>query len=204
MSLKARVEAAIDMAEHGQSRLPKAVLELEGMSSPKVRHFLSNVTAFPDTRYLEIGCYKGSTLIAALYGKDIKHWAIDNFCEYHSSEELLRSRCAAHGVQPNFFNADCFSLDLDAAGIRDVNVYFYDGWHSFGAQVEALGHFIDRMEKPQFIYIVDDWGGTEGEPVRNGTKTAIQVLNLNVIYERALPGYEGGWWNGLWVGVLSR
>ncbi len=204
MSLKSRVEIAIDFAERGRSQLPQAILELEGMSSPKVRHLLNNLNHWPDARYLEIGCWKGSTLISALFGNQAQHWAIDNFCEYEGSESILRERCKQHlGTEPNFFNADCFALDLNKAGIEDVNVYFYDGWHSFGAQRQALTHFIDRME-PTFIYIVDDWGGNEGLPVREGTLLAIQELGLEIIHERTLPGGPGQWWNGLWVAVLSR
>jgi hypothetical protein len=205
-SLKSRVEVAIEMAEVGRSQLPQSILDLEGMSSPKVRHFLNNLVATSprQTRYLEIGCWKGSTLISALYKNETKHWAIDNFCEYQGSEVILRDRCRQHlGTEPNFFNADCFTLDLDKTGIKDVNVYFYDGWHSFGAQRQALTHFIGRMEQ-NFIYVVDDWGGAEGEPVRGGTFLAVQELGLEIIYERTLPAGHGQWWNGLWVAVLSR
>lgn len=200
--LKSRAEAAIRLAELGQSPLPATVLRLEGMSSPKVRHFLNHVTNYDDTRYLEVGCWKGSTLISALYGhKGIKHWAIDNFCEYHGSEEILRSNCDVElGLTPNFFNADCFALDPVKEGITDVNVYFYDGWHSEEAQYKALTHFYPSLAD-NFILIVDDWGGTEGIPVRAGTCRAIKDLGLHYIFFAEL---SDGWWNGLLVAVLGK
>lgn len=37
------------------------------MSSPKVRHLLNNLCSLPSTSYLEIGTWKGSTWISALF-----------------------------------------------------------------------------------------------------------------------------------------
>ena len=60
-----QVGQAIDMAERNESKLIPEILNLEGMSSSKNRHFLYNLINSDDW-YLEIGCWKGSTLVSAL------------------------------------------------------------------------------------------------------------------------------------------
>ena len=49
-----------------ESKITQEVLDVVGMSSPKVRHFLNNICNRPGTRYLEIGSHFGSTLISAV------------------------------------------------------------------------------------------------------------------------------------------
>ena len=76
-----KVEYSISNAERGISSLASEILKLEGMSSPKVRHLLNNLCALPGARYLEIGSYKGSTWISALYNNSstlISSTSIDN------------------------------------------------------------------------------------------------------------------------------
>ncbi len=61
------VQTSIELAYQGSSSLTQQILNIDGMSSPKVRHFLNNLCSLPGTSYLEIG-WKGSTWISALYG----------------------------------------------------------------------------------------------------------------------------------------
>jgi len=61
------VQFSIGAAEKGLSNLNENILNIHGMSSAKNRHFLNNICNFPYVNYLEIGCWKGSTFISALY-----------------------------------------------------------------------------------------------------------------------------------------
>ena len=51
-----------------KSKLTDSERELHGQSSIKLKSFLNNICGKDGTRYLELGVYKASTLIAALYG----------------------------------------------------------------------------------------------------------------------------------------
>ena len=44
---------------------------IEGFSSDRVRHFLNNLCSYEDTKYLEVGVYKGSTFCAAIQNNDV-------------------------------------------------------------------------------------------------------------------------------------
>jgi hypothetical protein len=79
------LEKCILLSKLGVSNLNKDIFYLDGMSSPKVRMLLNNLCDRPNTRYLEIGLWKGSTLVSALYN-NAKHIdlaiAIDNFSQF--------------------------------------------------------------------------------------------------------------------------
>ena len=66
-ALIAHVCMSIERAEKHLSRLYEDVLQIDGMSSAKVRHFLNNLCSKPNTHYLEIGVWKGSTFLASLF-----------------------------------------------------------------------------------------------------------------------------------------
>jgi hypothetical protein len=86
--LVASVERALVQAQLGISKLDKSIFFLNGMSSPKVRHFLNNLCELPDTQYLEIGSWRGSTIISALYDNHTtvsEAICIDNFSEFHNT-----------------------------------------------------------------------------------------------------------------------
>lgn len=85
MTLNEHVEKSILLAELGISKLNTDIYYLEGMSSPKGRRLLNLLCERPGTVYLEIGMWRGSSLISALYNNEktvTKAIAIDNFSEF--------------------------------------------------------------------------------------------------------------------------
>jgi hypothetical protein len=207
MSLVRRVEAAIADAAAGRSRLGRDALALEGLSSPAVRHLLNNLCAPRGVNYLEVGTYKGSTLIAASYGNPGRFTAVDDFSEFghmgpRDTFELVRSefqdRCRF-----TFHEADCWTTALRRRLPRQVNVYFYDGPHRFQDQYRAFTHF-DPVFADTFIAVVDDWNtGT----VREATRRAFADLGYRTVYERELftrRWMRDLWWNGLLIAVVRK
>jgi hypothetical protein len=183
------------------------------MSSQKVRHFINNVTNFKGCRYLEVGCWKGSTLISALYkNPSIRYWAIDNWSEYtgeeskmpHPRDELFKNFKAILEKEPEIIEEDSLQVDLEKAHISGVNVYFYDGNHTEASQYHALAHYVSGMDDT-FIFIVDDWNEAS---TKTGTENAIKELGLHAIYHQVLPAMHRGdqslWWNGVGVYVIKK
>lgn len=68
--LISHVKESIEKAKNGISKLYQGILNIEGMSGSKIRHFLNNVCSFKGVNYLEIGCWKGSTLVSAAYNNE--------------------------------------------------------------------------------------------------------------------------------------
>ena len=62
------VTACLKMSDGERSKLTNSERELHGQSSAKLKCFLNNLCSKDGTRYLELGVYKASTIISAVYG----------------------------------------------------------------------------------------------------------------------------------------
>lgn len=193
------IREAIHLAEEGKSALtPEAIKGLKGMSSPHIWHLLNNLVT---GSYLEIGVWKGSTLTAALTGKDIPAWAIDNFSQFGDVREEFKAN--TRHLAYTFIEGDCFTVSK-AAITEQIEFYLYDGGHTKDDHYKALAHFYPDMAD-EFVYMVDDWNVPD---VNEGTLKAIKDLNLNVVesYEMFTPknGCKDSWWNGFAVFKLRK
>lgn len=205
MNLIETTKRAIELGRNHQSKLSEDILKINGFSSPKNRHFLNNLIQ-PESRYMEIGVWKGSTLISALYKNNPEyHVAIDNFCEHGGPRKTFHDFCQKYLSFPvNFIDTDCFSVNPKDAGITNINTYFYDGRHNHIDQYKAVTHYYDCLAS-EFVYIVDDWNM---ETAKSGTKQAFKDKKIKVLYSEELPASKNGdkenWWNGLYVAVCTK
>lgn len=203
------VKDCIFSAENQTSPLSQEVLQVPGMSSAKTRHLLNNLCKMPQTVYLEIGVWMGSTFTAALYGNGewvVDAIAIDNWAEFGGPKEDFERHCKQFlsGINYRVCSTDCFSLDKKVVFSKPVNIYFYDGNHSTESQESAFTYLNDAFDDV-FIAMVDDWNWAE---VRKGTESAFQKLGYHVLYEQALSSRHSGdteqWWNGLYICVIRK
>lgn len=209
-SLDGQVAWAIRMADAGVSPLPESVYNIHGMSSRKTRRLLNHLCSIPGRRYLEVGSWKGSTLVSALFGNESsveRAVAVDNFSEFDGPKaELQRNISAflgAFGDRLDFVEADCWEY-APRLGADRFNVYFYDGPHEEVDQYNAFASFDHALEDP-FVCLVDDWNHP---PVPQGTARAFRDLRYHVLREWVLPARFNGdldhWWNGLYVAVVRK
>lgn len=194
----------VSYANTDTTKLSHKALAMPGMSSVKVRNLLNKAVSYPDSKYLEIGVWNGSTLYSALY-KNSPHYAvaIDNFSEFGGQKQRFLDNMSDVNVPFTFLDQDCFSVDLSVF-TNKFNVYFYDGGHSELDQEKALTHYYDAMEDT-FIYICDDYNW---DRVRFGTMNGVKKCNLKILEEQTLlADYEGDtntWWNGIWIALLQK
>ena len=209
ISLLAHVQQAIINAQAHQSRLHPQILELEGMSSPKIRHLLNNLCAMHGTHYLEIGCWKGSTFISSLFNnhKTISSAvAIDNWSEFWGPKAEFHQNCTNFLANNSytFHESDCFLIDPKSVCKNPVNVYFYDGGHTETDQELAFTHYNEVFDEV-FVAVVDDWNHP---PVPLGTRKAFEKLGYKILFETILPARchpdKELWWNGLYVAVIRK
>ncbi len=62
------VDGVLELSDNENSKLTIVEKELTGDNSPKLKSFLNNICAKPGTKYLELGVYRGASLMCALYG----------------------------------------------------------------------------------------------------------------------------------------
>lgn len=203
------VKTSISNAEEGISKLDQSVLEIAGMSSCKVRHFLNNICSMEKTSYLEIGCWQGSTFVAAVCNNSealVSAVGIDNWSEFGGAKRGFCINCERFLPVNSyeFYEADSFKFDVKSLVSNPVNVYFYDGNHSVFSHELAFTYY-NLILDDLFIAIIDDWNW---EAVQKGTKSAFEKLGYHVLYERAMPARWNGdtenWWNGLYIAVIRK
>lgn len=207
-SLVMHVQKSIEKAEHGESKLTKDILDLDGYSSAKVRHFLNGLCSLQGGSYLEIGVWKGSTFVSALYGNENnlqQAVAIDNWSQFSGPRQTFLNNTKKF-LQKNrfcFYEGDCFKVNFEVFK-QPINIYFYDGEHSVTSQKLALVYYEKALDNT-FILVVDDYNWIEAQ---QGTQQGIKDLGFEIVFETVLPARYNGdrenWWNGLYVAVLSK
>jgi len=209
-----KIDSLLSEIQNGQYTLPTEIEKLEGMSGTLYRRFINKlVNQLTDINYLEIGCWKGSTVISAMYNNTDKiknHYIIDNWSEFGGPQEEFKNNFKKFvGIEPNLFNMDCFLESPSKYEIKNIDLYLYDGLHTLETQEKALLHYIDSMNKT-FIFIVDDYNWPE---VGIGTENSIKKLNLKVEYKKIILTDDSGnycddckhtWHNGVGIFILSK
>jgi hypothetical protein len=74
------VRASLQQADNERSKIGERERDIYGLSSLRLKCLLNNLCAVENINYLEIGVYKGSTLLSALLGNTkTKAVGVDNF-----------------------------------------------------------------------------------------------------------------------------
>ncbi len=200
-----------------KSNLPDWILEMDGMSGRKYRHFINDlIDSLEDPRYLEIGCWKGSTSCSAISGNKVKSYCIDNWSEFGGPKNIFCEnvqKCVdeCDGIEIIFEEADFRKINYTEIG--KYNIYLFDGPHEEKDQYDGL-MFAQPALDDEFIFICDDWNW---EKVRTGTMNAIKKLNIDVIFSIDIRTTEddtyppenntkqnSDWHNGYYISVLRK
>ena len=208
---KTLLELSFQNAENHISKITNDIINMEGMSGTKTRHFYNNLLNTEDARYLEIGTWKGSSVCSAMWGNKAKVVCIDNWSEFGGpkSELLVNFEKFKGKNEATFIENDCYKVDISI--LPKFNIYMYDGNHTNESHYNALLHYYNCLDDI-FIFIVDDWNWKD---VRDGTINSIQKLNLKVLYEKEVrmtwdnsitpePELSNNWWNGIYVAILQK
>lgn len=224
------VDDSIARAEASESKLGEWELSIPGMSSPAVRHLLNNLLNIPaPVRYMEVGTYKGSTLVAAATcNPQITATAIDDFSwaarkgkkETQGRLKDIRESLSVNiagirgGGDVRFIEGDFWALDAGElrASRGPFDVYFYDGGHSRGEQRRAVVEKLDLLGD-LFLLIVDDY---DERQARHGTQAGLTAIKNAGLAKEVKTWYlsrdedrgnhfsERFWWNGIFIGVFQK
>lgn len=215
MDLIQHLEASYHAAEKGISKIGSDIVSLPGMTGTYTRHFYNNLCSMPNTRYLEIGSWKGSSIAAAMCENSMEACvAVDNWSEFGGPKDEFIDVFTRYKGRNNaiFVEGDCFDRAIiDSLIPYKFNIYMYDGYHSEAAQYDALVKYMPCLDDT-FIWVVDDWNATD---VRKGTFDAIRDTGVQVLWkqETRLTWNDSHtemnlaattWWNGLAVFVIRK
>ncbi|HEY7139294.1 MAG TPA: class I SAM-dependent methyltransferase [Methylomirabilota bacterium] len=107
--------------------------------------------------YVEIGSFKGLSLIAAMLGNRGDFVGIDDFSLKEGSRALLEANLRRYDLSGHtLLEGDAFTLlRRGALGDRRVGVYYYDAAHDYRSQLRGL-ELIEPYLAPDAVLIVDD------------------------------------------------
>jgi len=196
-------------SDHPRDRLLLPICQaVEGMATENKLALLNLAVSLLEEgeMYLEVGSWKGLSLIGAMWKNEHKSFiAIDNFSEFGGSEETLRGNLARYQMekQGTLVNGDF--LEVLSSGVvppTRVGVFLYDGNHSFASQYQALLRVMPFLADGALV-IVDD---TSHYRVR--AANALFVAShpeFTLLFD--IPSKYNGeprWWNGIQVYSFCR
>jgi hypothetical protein len=205
------VELSIKNAKSNISKLTAEILTIQGYSGIKTRHLYNNICNIPNAKYLEIGTYLGSTFISAMYKNNIQGIAVDNWSEfngpknqcYNNINKYIENKQSIKLIEKDFSVLNKEDINFD------INIYLYDGNHSYESHKQSITHMY-KFLAPLSIILVDDFRDDHTwRQVIEGTLDGIKESNLNILYEKRLvskheEGGRDGFWNGCGIFVCQK
>ena len=198
------IEDSLKKTDNYESKITDEILKMDGMSGKKTRHFYNNICSMNDTRYLEIGTWKGSSICSAMCNNKMTCTAIDNWSEFGGPKDEFIINFNKYKGENNatFIEKDCWNIDVNLLG--KFNIYMYDGNHTETSHFQALNYYLSCLDN-EFIYLVDDWNN---ETIRNGTLNSIKHKNLEILYQKEIYTESNSnlndWHNGISIFVLKQ
>lgn len=173
---------------------------IEGMSTAANCYLINEIckSMTSSETYLNIGVWKGLTLIAGLIDTECQVIGVDNFSQFKGPKTIFESNFKKYSrPSAKFYDKDYreyFKKDHS----KNINFYFYDGHHSYEHQynsiVTAFPYFDQRT-----ILMVDD---TNNDDPKNGTFDALTFLNAkyDVWFDQQTPSNKyPTFWNGICI-----
>jgi predicted O-methyltransferase YrrM len=186
-------------------RFDHVLSELGGLGRENNRALLNLAASLlePGEAYVEVGVYKGASLICAMLGNEgSESIGVDNFSMGNGNRAELEANLERFGLagRATILEGDAFDiLSQGRLEGRRVGVYYYDAEHQYESQLQGL-RLIEPYLAERALLIIDD---TDWHHV------AIAIRDYLATQPRARPlleigGREHGsphWWEG--VTILS-
>ena len=149
-----------------KDRKMKILKNIYGLSTENIRFLINEVTRrfAKNGVYLEIGTFLGCSLLsAALFNYSTRCIGVDNFSEFNPKSEnnsTFKKNLEKFNNPENieFYNQDYKTVIPDLFSKEPntkVNVYYYDGKHTYGNQLEGLNIILPHLSY-KCVILVDD------------------------------------------------
>jgi protein O-GlcNAc transferase len=199
-----KLEAARQPADR---RVADVLAEVPGMATENKLLLLNLAVAHlaPGEVYVEVGCYKGASIVGAARGnQSARIFACDNFSKFDGTAEILKANLDRHAPgQVEFHNLESREF-LRAAPWRPARIgaYFFDGGHSFTDQFEGLQYALPSFADDALV-IIDDTNKREARAA--DALFARMVPGFELVLDLRTPrNHHPTWWNGIQVFRFRR
>jgi predicted O-methyltransferase YrrM len=197
-----RLFATYPRSEHPRDRRFASILDDVGGLARENNLALLNLAASlldKGESYVEVGSFKGLSLIAAMLGNTGDFVGIDDFSLGGGSRRGLDANLRRYGLAGHtILEGDAFKLlRAGALGVRRVGVYYYDAAHDYRSQVRGL-RMIEPYLADEALLIVDD---TDWDQVARAVRDYLAGQPRAKLLV-TLDGKDRGqpwWWEGVQI-----
>lgn len=219
--LKDKVKDSFRLAELDRSNLREFDRDLYGASGRKIKHCINNICAVKDNlTYLELGVYRGSTLIAANFRNNITTYAVDDYtidqkeANPYKESGWTNPRQAVVDLVERYRNSEKLQniinlIDSEATKTnlksipKKVDLVHYDLEEHHANLESVLRYFIPVFDK-HFILMVSNWNS---QGVRTAFKRFSNTPGIEVeLLEEKVSHTTGdslNWYNGFSVSLVT-
>ena len=190
---------------------------IRGMSSENFRFLMNEIVRQVDievsktrnTNYLEVGTWHGCSLLsAAVFNPQVQCFAMDNFSEHNAGGDNFKTltdninKLNVQNIQ--FYQGDDY---IDLVPLLEklqkdtdfsIDIYFYDGWHSYDAQYNGLTRVLPFLSKKCIIAVDDCNYGRVQKANNQFLKENLKFTKIFEIFGDPKPAIHTkcNWWNG--------
>jgi hypothetical protein len=215
------IKQAFYDAEQDKSNLREFERDLYGFSGAKIRHTINNICSIKEKMsYLELGVYRGSTLIAANFRTNVvQSYGIDDFTIDHKeatpykpegwsnprivAEDLLERYKKEFSTQTQVKLINSEARKTELSQLRKVDIIHYDLEEHHAGVESTLRYFLPKFDK-HVILLISNWNSAG---VRTSYKNFAKTPGLKVeLVEEKLSSSTGNtetWYNGFSASLVS-
>lgn len=207
MKISEYFEVSYKTAEFPKDRRMKVVSEnnINGMSSENIRFIMNEICRlYCKDLYVEVGSWEGCSLISsALYNKKAKFIGIDNFSQFEGSLDKIKANIEKMKMKNvSVVEGDYQKTIPEILTPKSIDIYFYDGNHSYQDQIKGLD-IIKPYLKDKCIIFVDDSSWIEPQKANNDwleQNKDFEMITLTINdYSMENTCNNKFWWNGLTI-----
>ena len=219
--IKEHVKKAIYDADRNWSKIRSERIHtiMPGMNSSRVRHLLNNLCSLEGTVYLDLGSYRGASVVSATWeNPNMKAYAVDkyNFDPYEAKpynpegpwNTVLKSIKEKVELYKLTDRVEVIVKDVQKLSKRDipdkVNVVYYDA----SSDARVIAGTVNSLSKLINSYSVLVVSNTQNREIINSFDKSIEEAKLKVYWDTELRSRiiddKNTWWNGLKIYVLQN
>ena len=180
-----------------------ALLQIESMSTYAMGHIINQVSKnlSSDQLYLNIGCWKGFSLIAGMIDTSCKVIGVDDFSQFGGPrDEFIKNFNKYKKKNIHYFYDQDYKLFFQnfEKTNQKIDFYFYDGEHSYKNQYENL-EIADNFLNSNAIIMIDDINFPE---VESGSKDFINKNSSKYEIVKEIKTFNNHCHPSFWNGVM--
>jgi len=183
--------------------LKKALIKIDSMSTYAIGHIINKICKNLNKNqiYLNVGVWKGFSLIAGMINTQCEVIGIDNFSQFGGPKDLFFKKFNEYKkINHFFFDLDYkeFFKDFEKKS-KFIDFYFYDGEHSYKNQLKNL-EIVDQFLRKNSLILIDDinfqevYDGTMEFMNKSGSNFSVIKL-IKTKNNHCHPSY----WNGIMI-----